>query len=106
MDTRLRSWVSEVKVKVHTILTLQEVIGQREAEIDLPQGTILKALLSHMVGAWGERLSQRLFKEGTEELLPRIRVMVNGRDMQFVQGLETVLQDGDEVHLFPPVSGG
>jgi molybdopterin synthase sulfur carrier subunit len=95
-----------VKVRVHTILTLQEVIGRREVELDLPQGTTLKELLSHMVGVWGEKLSERLFKAGTEELLPRIRVMVNGRDVQFVQGLETVLQDGDQVHLFPPVSGG
>ncbi len=95
-----------IKVRVHTILMLQEVIGQREVELDLPQGTNLKGLLSHMVGVWGERLSGHLFKTGTEELLPRIRVMVNGRDMQFVQGLETVLQDGDQVHLFPPVSGG
>ena len=95
-----------IKVKVHSILTLQEVIGRREVELDLPQGTALKELLSHMVGVWGERLSERIFKAGTEELLPRIRVMVNGRDMQFLQGLETVLQDGDEVYLFPPVSGG
>jgi molybdopterin synthase sulfur carrier subunit len=95
-----------IKVKVHSILTLQEVIGQREVELDLPQGTALKELLSHMVGVWGERLSERIFKAGTEELLPRIRVMVNGRDMQFLRGLETVLQDGDEVYLFPPVSGG
>jgi sulfur-carrier protein len=95
-----------IKVRVHTILTLKEIIGQREVEIDLPQGTSLKGLLSHMVGVWGERLSERLFIEGTEELLPRIRVMVNGRDIQFVQGLETVLHDGDVVHLFPPVSGG
>jgi sulfur-carrier protein len=95
-----------IKVRIHTILTLQEVIGRREVELDLPEGTTLKELLSHMVGVWGERLSERLFKTGTEELLPRIRVMVNGRDMQFVKGLETVLQDGDVVHLFPPVSGG
>lgn len=95
-----------IKIKVHSILTLQEVIGRREVELDLPQGTALKELLSHMVGVWGERLSERIFKAGTEELLPRIRVMVNGRDMQFLRGLETVLQDGDEVYLFPPVSGG
>lgn len=95
-----------IKVKIHTILTLQEVIGRREVELDLPQGISLKELLSHMVGVWGERLSERLFKAGTGELLPRIRIMVNGRDMQFVKGFETVLQDGDVVHLFPPVSGG
>jgi molybdopterin synthase sulfur carrier subunit len=103
---RPKSWASEVRIKVHTILTLQEVIGQREVEIILPEGTSLKGLLSHMVGTWGERLSERIFRTGTEELLPRIRIMVNGRDMQFIQGLETVLREGDEVYLFPPVSGG
>ncbi|MBN2122947.1 MAG: MoaD/ThiS family protein [Deltaproteobacteria bacterium] len=95
-----------IKVTIHTILTLQEVIGQRETELDLPEGINLDGLLFHMVSVWGERLSERLFKAGSKELLPRIRIMVNGRDMQFVKGLDTVLQDGDTVHLFPPVSGG
>jgi molybdopterin synthase sulfur carrier subunit len=35
-----------------------------------------------------------------------ISVMRNGRDVIHVDGLETTLEDGTTVSLFPPVAGG
>ncbi len=32
--------------------------------------------------------------------------LVNGRNIEFLNGLDTQLQDGDEVAIFPPVAGG
>jgi molybdopterin synthase sulfur carrier subunit len=95
-----------IRVKVHTILGLKEILGGREMEIALSRGSTLQALISHMVARWGERLSSRLFEPGSSNLLPRIRVMVNGRDIGFIGGMETVLQEGDEIVIFPPVAGG
>jgi molybdopterin synthase sulfur carrier subunit len=95
-----------IRVKVHTILGLKEILGEREMEITLPRGSTLQALLSHMVARWGEGLSSCLFIPGSSNLLPRIRVMVNGRDMGFIGGMDTALQEGDEILIFPPVAGG
>jgi len=95
-----------IKVKVHTILGLSEIIGQREIELSLSPGSTVESLLQHLVKTWGERLSSALFEPGNKQLFPHIRLMVNGRDMAFVNGMETVLKDGDEVLIFPPVSGG
>ena len=35
-----------------------------------------------------------------------INIYVNGRDYRFLQKLETILSQGDEVSLIPAVSGG
>jgi molybdopterin converting factor small subunit len=32
--------------------------------------------------------------------------MVNGRDITFLNGLKTILKDGDEILIIPPVAGG
>ena len=95
-----------IKIKVHTILGLSEIIGRREIEFSLSQGSTVEHLLHQMVDTWGERLSTALFEPGQTGLLPHIRLMVNGRDMAFLDGMGTVLQDGDEVLIFPPVAGG
>ncbi|MFP3238107.1 MAG: MoaD/ThiS family protein [Caldivirga sp.] len=32
--------------------------------------------------------------------------MINGRSLDYVKGLDTVLNNGDEVVLLPPIGGG
>jgi sulfur-carrier protein len=98
--------VAGMKVKLHAILTFKEILGARETEIFLPEGATIQGLLSRMNEVWGDRLSSHLFHPGTGRLLPRITLMVNGRSVQFLSGMETALHDGDEVLLLPPVGGG
>jgi molybdopterin synthase sulfur carrier subunit len=95
-----------VKVTIHTILALKQVIGNRETEIDLPEGTTVKSLLAQMVEIWGDQLSPHLFQPGSDLLFPYIRIMVNGQAIQFLKGVETVLGEGDEVLLLPLAAGG
>ena len=95
-----------LKVKVYTIMELKKIIGQREFEISLPTGSTVKDLLSWMANKWGESLSDHLFKIGTESLFPHLRLMVNGRSIEFLNGMDTVLQDGDEFSILPLVGGG
>jgi len=37
---------------------------------------------------------------------PCVSILQNGRNIQFVDGLESELADGDVVAIFPPVAGG
>jgi len=95
-----------IKVKIYTILALKKIIGQREFEVSIPPGSTVRDLLSWMVNKWGDKLSPHLFKPGTDSLLPQIRLMVNGRSIEFLKGMDTVLQDGDEFLMLPIVAGG
>jgi len=95
-----------IKVKVYTILTLKKVLGKREFEVSIPPGSTVKDLISWMVNEWGDKLSSHLFKPESDSLLPHIRLMVNGRSIEFLNGMETVLQDGDEFLMLPLVTGG
>lgn len=95
-----------ITVKVRTILTLKKILGKGEVEISMPERSTLGALLTMMVNRWGDELASQLFETKGTRVLPHIRLMVNGRDIAFLNRMETVLQNGDEVLILPPVSGG
>lgn len=95
-----------IGVKIHTTPVLKKIVGQRELEVSLAQGSTLEALLSWMVDTWGEKIAFYLFHPGSASPLPHVRLMINGQDIGFLDGMETVLQDGDEIFIIALVGGG
>jgi MoaD family protein len=95
-----------IRVKIYTILALKEILGQREFEISIPEGSTIRDLIAWMIKTWGDKLSPHLLCRETNCLLPHIRLMVNGRDIGFLNGMETILQDKDEFLMLPLVAGG
>ena len=95
-----------MKITLHTILGIKEVIGQRLSEIDLPPGSTVEDFLTYMKERWGDKLSARLFDPDSGAVLPYVRIMVNGQTIQLLEGMQTPLKEGDEVLILPPVSGG
>ncbi len=95
-----------MKITLHTILGIKEVVGQRLIELDLAQGTTVEILIRYMKDKWGDKLSGRLFDPDSGAVLAYVRIMVNGQAIDYLQGMATLLKEGDEVLILPPVSGG
>lgn len=51
-------------------------------------------------------LTQSLIDKQLEDPRPNVLILVNGREISVLSGLETNLRDGDEVVLVPVVHGG
>ena len=75
-------------------------------EFSITEGTTVKALLALMVDTWGTRFAAYFSDAEQDHTLPKIRILVNGRDIGFLNGMETELRDGDEVLMLPLVGGG
>ena len=95
-----------MKVTLHTILGIKDVIGQRLTEIELPDGSTIEGCLIYKRKRWGDALSSHLFHPETGAVLPYVQIMINGQKINFLKGMETYLKDGDEVLILPPASGG
>ena len=73
-----------------------------EAEVEVSGETVGEAL-DAVFDAHTE-LRERITEDGT--LRRFVNVYVSGEDIRFQQGLETGVQDGDEVTILPAVAGG
>lgn len=94
-----------VKITVRSILSIKDILGSREIEMPVMEGCTLGRLLEIMIGKWGENLASKIF-DAKGRVLRHTRLMINGQDIAFLNGLETELKEGDEVLVLPPVAGG
>jgi MoaD family protein len=94
-------------VTVRGYLTLRPIIGER-LEVAISAGEMsLGELVKHLSDQFGEELDRWLFVPKTREINRYCAILINGSHYTHLPDhLETQLQDGDEVALFPPIAGG
>jgi sulfur-carrier protein len=78
------------------------VVTGDEDEVAVEGGTVGEAL--EAVFARHEDLRERITENG--DLRRFVNVYVAGEDIRFRDGLETAVNDGDEVQILPAVAGG
>jgi len=91
-------------VQVHLYATLRPIVGARTVALDLPRDTNVRALVDEMAKRWPE-LEQRLFDEDGA-LSRRVNILIDGRNVRWLEGLESRLPEDAKVDIFPPVAGG
>jgi MoaD family protein len=92
-------------MKVRVFGTLRSVVGDhKEIEVHAGASSTARALLDQLIVVY-PGLRQKIFREG-ERLEGGVGLFVNGRSIRFLDGLDTPVQEGDELALFPPVGGG
>lgn len=84
---------------------IAETAGTKEVEVDVGPGDTFGDAFEALLETHPELREEVLDEEG--ELRDHVRVLRNDRN-PFVtdKGHDTVLEEGDELALFPPVSGG
>ena len=73
-----------------------------EGEIEVEGGTVGEAL--DAVFEQHDGLRERITQDG--DLRRFVNVYVSGEDIRFQDGLETAVNEGDEVTILPAVAGG
>lgn len=76
--------------------------NQRETRTD---GDTLREVLDNLTQIYGNALKRKIYdKDGRPKRF--INIYINGKDMRFIEGLETKLKKNDEILILPAVSGG
>lgn len=92
-----------MKVRMKMFANLQEISGTGEVLIDAE--TVLAAI--EMLVSLFPKLTPEIFDDfESRRLRSRVKVMVNGRDIDYLEGLGTGLREGDRVAVFPILAGG
>jgi molybdopterin synthase sulfur carrier subunit len=78
--------------------------GIKETNVHLAGRCTAREVLNQLVAAY-PGLKERVFREG-QELQRGLNLFISDRSIRFLDGLSTLLEDGDELVLLPLLGGG
>jgi molybdopterin synthase sulfur carrier subunit len=92
-------------ITVKFIGALRHVSGAGELALDSKGEISMRELISNITKEM-PALKRSLLDQQLEDPRPNALILVNGREISVLNGLETNLKDGDEIVLVPAVHGG
>lgn len=92
-------------VTVKFVGALRGISGKGRFTIKIKNETSLKELVKKIVKQH-PKLKSILIDPELEDPRPNALILVNGKEISVLKGLETVVRDGDEVVFVPVIHGG
>lgn len=78
--------------------------GNFEFSFQSQKNPNLEDLLNRLTEGYPE-IEEKLY-DSNKNLRSEVSIMINGRNISYLQGLDTPLENGDRIVIFPPVGGG
>lgn len=94
-----------MQISLHFFATYRSLVGQRCIELELDSSSTVRKAIDHFLQNHPHMTRHWCDPEGN--MMPHLFVILNKQDVSSLpDGLETILQPGDELDFVPPVGGG
>ncbi len=84
--------------------SLRRTLGLSKVEVELASAVTLDMLVSVCEKILAKPLRQLLLDKDGQ--LSHGMILLNGRNVLLLQGLDTLISNDDELNIFPPAGGG
>lgn len=84
--------------------TLRDIAQSKEITVDFTDGQTVAELITTIGEAYPQLRYEIVDAEG--QLTGLVHILVRGRHIEWLDGLETTIAETDEVVLLPPSAGG
>jgi len=91
-----------MKLKVKLFANFREVTKSKEVEVNV-KGDTVKDVVTALVRDYPKLEPQML---AGHEVKPYVNILLNGRSLRDSGGFTSKVREGDDIAIFPPVSGG
>jgi len=95
-----------MKVKVQYLGYIKNLIRKSEDEFELQEGASLSELLNKIAGIYGKPFQKEVYEPGLKDVKKGFVVTVNGVLIGQLKGVDTPLNNGDNIILMSLMSGG
>ena len=91
------------KVKLHLLNIFQLRLNKKFVEYD---GKTVGDIITKFLKEYKNNLDDELLDKNRKEFNPQILILLNGRNIRYLQNYKTPLNDGDDIYLSFALAGG
>ena len=95
-----------MKVKVHYLGLVKTYTNRTQEDLVLGEDATLGSLLEKLAATFGKPFDHEVYDTANKEVKPMFMVLVNGVVVGQLDGVNTKLENGDNVMLMPLMTGG
>jgi molybdopterin converting factor small subunit len=95
-----------VNVEVLFFGIFQRLSGKKRFQVRLEEPATVRKLIIKLSETFSSEFKQVLLDSKLNDLRPNSLILVEGKEVSTLKGLETVVKDYDEVVLVPVAHGG
>jgi molybdopterin synthase sulfur carrier subunit len=93
-----------MELELKFFATFRAAVGQKIVHREYEGDSVTVGDVLHGLESEYEGLEGNLIEDG--DIRDMLTILKNGREVVHLDGLATVLEDGDTLSVFPPVAGG
>ena len=91
-------------MRVKIFATLRQLVGEKEVEVRVDAGDTVRNVLEKLTAEY-PAFRERLL-DSDDNLQGSITVFINGRSIELLDGLNSTIQESDQLAIFPLLAGG
>jgi MoaD family protein len=97
-----------MKIFLKFLADFANLVVKDTETIDIPEGSNVEQALQLIIQKYSTEFGEVLMDLKTNNLRPYVALLflLNGTNIQILNGLKTELKDGDLLTFFPPAMGG
>ncbi len=95
-----------MKVRVQYFGYIKNMLNKREEHFELDEGASLSDLLNKLTGVHGENFKKEVYEPGQKDVKMGFVATVNGVLIGQLRGVDTRLNNGDNIILMSLMTGG
>jgi MoaD family protein len=95
-----------IQVKVRLLGVLRGLFGEDLVSVESEEPTTVRDVIQKLIGTSSLEFKRVLIDPELEDPRPNALILVNGKEINVLQGLETKVNDGDKIILVPVSHGG
>ncbi len=94
-----------IHIKIAFLSLLADLTGIKEVTVPLNENSSIKNIFEKLSIKFGKNF-ENFFFDTSGNLNKYLIIVLNGKDIRLLKGLDTIIQNNDEISFIPAIAGG